>query len=134
MVHALITALHSCSVLIPALYSCRYENIQKHVKESITYLNLRSPVLSRAHRELLLEFGYPRWMVPIIGILQLGIAISNFHDGGSWRFVGQKVLAVLMGGCIFSHAVQVAHIIYVSLRGPKPLCVWVCLFMMEWSK
>jgi hypothetical protein len=27
---------------------------------------------------------------------------------GVWQFLGQKLLAVLMGGCIFSHVCQVA--------------------------
>ena len=93
-------------------------------------------------REVFLEFGYPRWMVPVIGVMQGAVAVANFHDNGVrllggaagalccalyllrlfqpltltfpgawagvWQFLGQKLLAVLMGGCIFSHVCQVA--------------------------
>ena len=89
----------------------------------------------------MLEFGYPRWMVPCIGLVLALIAIGNFHgDGkghasrpcearaedismassltrllllapakptGEWQFVAQKALAILMGGCILSHVIQV---------------------------
>jgi hypothetical protein len=33
-------------------------------------------------REVFLEFGYPRWMVPVIGVMQGAVAVANFHDNG----------------------------------------------------
>ena len=37
---------------------------------------------THTHREVFLEFGYPRWMVPIIGVMQGAVAVANFHDNG----------------------------------------------------
>ena len=68
-----------------------------------------TPHCMRVHahtRELRLEFGLPRWTVPIIGVIQAAVAVGNFHDGGQWQFVAQKILATLMGGCVFAHVVQ----------------------------
>jgi hypothetical protein len=39
----------------------------------------------RLGRELMLEFGYPRWMVPCIGLALALISIGNFHGEGEWR-------------------------------------------------
>ena len=33
-------------------------------------------------RELMLEFGYPKWCVPVIGVFQAAVAVGNYHGEG----------------------------------------------------
>ena len=47
-------------------------------------------------------FGYPSWFVPCVGLWEAGIVYLNVY-GGSYQWLAQKMLAVLMGGSIYSH-------------------------------
>ena len=45
---------------------------------------------------------------PQVGLFQPLTLTFPGAWAGVWQFLGQKLLAVLMGGCIFSHVCQVA--------------------------
>ena len=50
------------------------------------------------------KFGFPAWFVPCVGLWELSITYLNIF-GGENQGLAQKLLAVLMGGAIYSHAV-----------------------------
>ncbi len=61
--------------------------------------------------------GRGRWRALLHYLLLRSLKSGSFKPltltfpgawAGVWQFLGQKLLAVLMGGCIFSHVCQVA--------------------------
>jgi hypothetical protein len=50
-------------------------------------------------------FGYPGWFPTLVGLWELTIAVLNFIQGGQYVLVSQRMLAVIMGGAIYSHAI-----------------------------
>ena len=68
-------------------------------------------------RELMLEFGYPKWCVPVIGVFQAAVAVGNYHGEGV-RVCVCVCVCVCMCVCV---CVRVC--VCVSLR----VCVCVCM-------
>ncbi|KAJ1463483.1 hypothetical protein M885DRAFT_503805 [Pelagophyceae sp. CCMP2097] len=86
---------------------------------SVGCLLLMDPLHGKASPEFKANFGYDGWFVPLVGLWE--IAISYLLVRGDAR-AAAKMLAVIMGGGIYSHAVRegkpekaVAPLIFLAL-------------------
>eukprot|EP00290_Baffinella_frigidus_P009241 CAMPEP_0180121810 /NCGR_PEP_ID=MMETSP0986-20121125/3242_1 /TAXON_ID=697907 /ORGANISM="non described non described, Strain CCMP2293" /LENGTH=177 /DNA_ID=CAMNT_0022060959 /DNA_START=40 /DNA_END=570 /DNA_ORIENTATION=+ len=80
----------------------RYMEVAVLAMMSTTFLTDQGPGRGRLAHDLHMLWGYPKWIVPAAGVAQGLICWAAFASEPK-RFLAQKMLAALMGGCVHTH-------------------------------
>ena len=68
----------------------------------------------KVSKQFLEDFGYGSWFVPLVGAWKLGVAALCWYEGGIHRATAMQMLATLLGGVEYTHAVAEPMGTYVS--------------------